>query len=135
MKIYRASRGAEKGATSSSHNWGREEMEGWKNFEQATGKGKRQVFGIVERVHSWIQYLGRNRKLGKCKRSSWGIWERILVRHGRCLKTRTGRGDIQERRITRKVYGEKIIWMVSQMATYWFVSWLFNNQKAQKSNV
>jgi len=33
MKIYRASRGAEKGATSSSNNQGRRGMEGGKNPE------------------------------------------------------------------------------------------------------
>jgi len=35
-----------------------------------------------------------------------------LARHKRYSKTRIKRGDIQKRRIARKVYGEKIIWMV-----------------------
>jgi len=33
------------------------------------------------------------------------------VRHGRYLKTRTEKRDIQKRRITRKVYGKKAIWI------------------------
>ena len=87
MKIYRASRRAKKEATSSSYNQGRGKIEGWKNSEQAMNKGKGQILGIVERVYSWIWYLEREGKFGEYKRSSWGIWEiweRILVRYGRC---------------------------------------------------
>jgi len=44
-------------------------------------KKERQVLGIIERIYSWIQHLGREGKPGQCKRSSWGIWEEIPVRH------------------------------------------------------
>jgi len=40
MKIHKASREAKKGATSSSHNWKRERIEGQENSEQAMNKGK-----------------------------------------------------------------------------------------------
>ena len=45
-------RGTKKGKTNSSCNWGGEGMKGQENSEQATNKGKEQVFGIVKRVHS-----------------------------------------------------------------------------------
>ena len=84
-------------------------MGGWENSKQIINKREEQILGIVERVYSRIQYLERKEKLGKCKKSSWGIQERILVRHRGCSKTRTEKRNIQKRRITRKVYGEKII--------------------------
>jgi len=34
------------------------------------------------------------------------------VKHRRYSKTKTEKEDIQERRITKKVYSEKIIWIV-----------------------
>ena len=35
-----------------------------------------------------------------------------MMRPRRYNKTRTGRRNIQERRIARKVYGKKTVWMV-----------------------
>ena len=58
-------------------------MEGWENSKQVTNKRKEQVFGMVERVYSWIRHLGRKGKFGKCKRSSQRIWEEILARYGK----------------------------------------------------
>jgi len=37
-----------------------------------------------------------------------------LLRHGEYSKTRTQRKNVQKRRIARKVYGKKIVWMVRQ---------------------
>jgi len=38
-----------------------------------------------------------------------------LLRYKRCGKTKTQRKDIQKRRIARKVYGKKIVWMIRQI--------------------
>ena len=69
---------------------------------------------MVEKVHSWIQYLGRDRKLGECKRSSQRIQKGILIGHGRCKMAKKRRRDIQKRRTTRMIYSKETIWMVRQ---------------------
>jgi len=45
-------RKTEKEKTNSSYNQGGEGMKGQENSEQATNKGKEQVFSIVKRVYS-----------------------------------------------------------------------------------
>ena len=68
----------------------------------------------MEGVYSRIRYLEKKEKLGKYERSNRKIWEGILMRYGECKKTRMWERNIQKEKITRKVHGKKIIWVVKQ---------------------
>jgi len=43
--------------------------------------GKRQVFSMMERVYSKVQYLERKREFKECKRSNQRIREGISVKY------------------------------------------------------
>jgi len=70
---------------------------------------------MLERIYGRVRYIGRKREFGECTRSNQRIQERILLRHRRCGKIRTQRRNVQKKRIARKVYNKKIVWMVRQM--------------------
>ena len=69
MKICRAGRRAEKGATGSSNNQGRKRVGSREDIKQAENQGERQILGMMERIHGEIRHLGRKRKLRKCRGS------------------------------------------------------------------
>jgi len=68
----------------------------------------------MEKIYSGLKYLERDRKLGEHKGSSWRIWKEILTGYKRYKITRKEKKDIQKRRTSRTIYGEKTIWMVRQ---------------------
>jgi len=58
--------------------------------------------------------MGRKGELEEYKRSNRRVRKGIPTRYRRCGETRTQRWDIQKRRIARKIYSKKAIWMVRQ---------------------
>jgi len=69
---------------------------------------------MLERIYSGVQYMGRKGEFEECVRSNQRIRERILMRYRRCGVTRVRRRNVPTRRTTRKIYGEKVVWMVRQ---------------------
>jgi len=61
-------------------------MRSRENSEQATSKREKQILGMLERIHSRVEYLEREVEFEECKRSDQRIQERISVRHKRCGK-------------------------------------------------
>jgi len=77
-------------------------------------KRKKQILGMLEGIYGGVQYLGRKREFRECKRSDQRIRERVSARYGRCDTTRARRRNVPTGRITGKIYGKEIIWVVRQ---------------------
>ena len=65
---------------------------------------------MMEGVYSRAEYMGKERKLRKHKRSIRKVWRTNECRSKEVRKDRDGRKKrIQKRRITREVYGKVVV--------------------------